>query len=58
MKKLLIKNFNIRNHTTIKVGGITEYFAEPNNIYEFLDLLEWSHLNNQKCLIIGAGSNL
>ncbi len=52
------ENFNLSNYTTVKVGGIAEYFAEPNNIHQFISLIKWAHLNNQKCQIIGAGSNL
>ena len=55
---ILTKNFNISQYTTIKVGGTSEYFAEPKNVYEFTNLIEWSRLNNQECRIIGAGSNL
>ena len=54
----ILKNFDISNYTTIKAGGITEFFAEPNNVYEFIKLIEWSYLNNHKCRVIGAGSNL
>ena len=57
-KNIFTKNFNLRNYTTIKVGGITEYFAEPSNLTEFTNLIKWSHLNNKICRIIGAGSNL
>ena len=57
-RKILNKKINLSKYTTIKVGGITEYFAEPSNINEFCDLIKWSYLNNQKCRIIGAGSNL
>ena len=57
-KNILIKEINLKNYTTIKVGGITEYFAEPNNIEEFANLIEWSYLNKQKCRVIGAGSNI
>ena len=58
MKIIFRKNVNLSNYTTIKVGGVTEYFAVPNDIYEFINLIKWSKLNNQKCRIIGAGSNL
>ncbi len=57
-KNIFSENFNISNYTTIKVGGVTELFAEPNNICEFINLIEWSKVNNKKCQIIGAGSNL
>ena len=59
MKNIIFKNkINLSNYTTIKVGGIAEYFAEPNNINDLLKLVKWSQLNNKECRIIGAGSNL
>ncbi len=57
-KNIFANNINLSNYTTIKVGGVTEYFAKPSNLKEFNNLIEWSHINNQKCRIIGAGSNL
>ena len=57
-KNIFLENINLSNYTTIRVGGVTEYFAEPNNTDEFINLIEWSCINNQKCRIIGAGSNL
>ena len=52
------QKINLSNFTTIKVGGFAEYFSQPNNAEEFINLIKWSHINNQKCQIIGAGSNL
>ena len=52
------KKIKLSNYTTIKVGGFAEYFSKPNNATEFFNLIKWSHLNNQECRIIGAGSNL
>ena len=57
-EKIFSENFNLSSYTTIKVGGIAEYFAEPRNIAEFSYLIKWANLNKQKCQIIGAGSNL
>ncbi|MDC3146966.1 UDP-N-acetylmuramate dehydrogenase [Prochlorococcus sp. AH-716-I09] len=57
-KKIFSKNCNLSSYTTIKVGGIAEYFAEPRNLNEFSYLIKWAHLNKQRCQIIGAGSNL
>ncbi len=51
-------NINLLNYTTIKIGGYTEFFAEPSSISEFIDYLKWVKLNNLKYRIIGAGSNL
>ena len=52
-KKVLLSKY-----TTIKVGGFAEYFSKPNNKDELINLIKWSHLNNQECRVIGAGSNL
>ena len=57
-KKKLRENFNLRNYTTIKVGGVAEYFAEPRTIEQFSYLIKWANSNKQRCQIIGAGSNL
>jgi len=57
-KKIFSENFNLSNYTTIKVGGIAEYFAEPKNLDEFSYLIKWANLNRQRFQIIGAGSNL
>ena len=34
-KKIFSENCDLSCYTTIKVGGIAEYFAEPRNIKEF-----------------------
>ncbi len=57
-EKMLSENFNLGSYTTIKVGGVAEYFAEPKSIEEFSYLIKWANLNKQRCQIIGAGSNL
>ena len=57
-KKIFSENCNLSSYTTIKVGGVAEYFAEPRNLEEFSYLIKWSILNKQRCQIIGAGSNL
>jgi len=57
-KKIFSENCNLSSYTTIKVGGIAEYFAEPRSINDFLYLIKWANLNKKKYQIIGAGSNL
>ena len=52
------EKIRLSNYTTIKVGGFAEYFSKPNNSNEFITLIKWSHVNNQRCQLIGAGSNL
>ena len=57
-QNIITRNICLSNYTTIKIGGISEYFAEPSNIFDFTSLIEWSHSKNYNCRIIGAGSNL
>ena len=57
-KKIFSENCNLSSYTTIKVGGVAEYFAEPRNLDEFFYLIKWANSKKQKCQIIGAGSNL
>jgi len=57
-KKFVSEKFNLSSYTTIKVGGVAEYFAEPRSIDEFSYLIKWANLHKQRCQIIGAGSNL
>ena len=57
-KKIVSEKFNLSSYTTIKVGGVAEYFAEPKSIDEFSYLIKWANLHKQSCQIIGAGSNL
>ena len=57
-KKIFSENCKLSSYTTIKVGGVAEYFAEPKNLDEFSYLIKWANLNKQRCQIIGAGSNL
>ena len=59
MKNIKVKNnINLLNYTTIKIGGYTEFFAEPKSINELIEYLRWVKFNNLKYRIIGAGSNL
>ncbi len=58
LKVTIQNNINLFNYTTIKVGGKAEYFAEPANITEFENILNWANVNKIKCQIFGAGSNL
>jgi UDP-N-acetylmuramate dehydrogenase len=57
-KNISVSNFNLSSYTTIKVGGVAEYFAEPRNTEEFSFLIKWAIFNKKRYQIIGAGSNL
>ena len=57
-RKIFSENCNLSSYTSIKVGGVAEYFAEPKSMEELSYLIKWANLNKQRCQIIGAGSNL
>ena len=57
-KKIFSENCNLSCYTSIKVGGVAEYFAEPRNLDEFLYCIKWANLNEKRWQLIGAGSNL
>ena len=57
-RKIFSENCNLSCYTTIKVGGVAEYFAQPRSVKEFSYLIKWANLKKHRCQIIGAGSNL
>jgi len=57
-KKILSENCNLSSYTSLKVGVVVDYFAEPKSMEELSYLMKWANLNKQRCQIIGAGSNL
>ena len=42
-KKNFSENCNLSGYTTIKVGGVAEYFAEPSSIEEISYLIKWAN---------------
>ncbi len=59
MKNINIQsNIKLQNYTSIKVGGFSEFFAEPANIQTLINLVNWAKIHNIQYRIIGAGSNL
>ena len=42
-KNFFSENRNLSSYTTIKVGGVAEYFAEPRSIKEFSYLMKWAN---------------
>ncbi|MGC9143565.1 UDP-N-acetylmuramate dehydrogenase [Hydrogenobaculum sp.] len=49
------KNVDLRDFTTIKIGGVGSYMFFPENEKEFLDIYK-KHKNDKLC-ILGKGSN-
>ena len=48
----------MKNHTTIKIGGQTKYFFEPQDEKQLQKILKFCVKNNIKNSIVGNGSNI
>lgn len=57
---LIRTQVSLANHTSFRVGGHAEYYAEPTSWEETQACLEWysQHLDGLPLTILGAGSNL
>ena len=49
---------SMKNHTTMKVGGICECLVIPETLEEILAVIKYAKENNIKYYVIGNGSNL
>ncbi len=45
-------------HTSLRVGGPADIFAEPDSLEALADMVKWTSAKNIPYLIIGGGSNL
>ena len=51
------ENFPMKDYTTIKIGGPAKYLIYPNSIKDLINLLNKLHNENEKFIVLGAGSN-
>lgn len=56
--QFLKENISLHKYTTYKVGGKANYFAEPSNLAEIQEVLQWRKKQNLPLFILGKGSNL
>ena len=52
------ENEPLARHTSFKIGGPADYFAEPASSYELAALLEELKANKMPFFIMGNGSNV
>lgn len=45
-------------HTSLRVGGTADFFAEPDSLEALVDIVKWTSAKSIPYLIIGGGSNL
>jgi len=54
----LQRNVPLAPHTTLRIGGVAAYFAEPESEEELARLLAWAHREGHSFFIFGNGSNV
>ncbi len=52
------KNVELKNFSTVKIGGRADYFVFPKNVLQLKDILAEIRQNKQKYFILGNGSNV
>ena len=52
------KNVNLKNYTTFKIGGNSQFFAEALSNEDLINLVKYSNKENINLTIIGGGSNI
>lgn len=54
----VFKNEPMSKHTSLKIGGIADYFIKVKSIDELKNVLEFTNKNKIKTTIVGNGTNL
>lgn len=54
----VVANKSIADYTYLRIGGPADWFAEPTDIDELHELINWADEKNLHVRIIGAGSNI
>ena len=57
-KDNILKNEPMSKHTSLKIGGIADYFIKVKTVEELKNILEFSNKNKIQTTIIGNGTNL
>ena len=57
-KDNILKNEPMSKHTSLKIGGLADYFIKVKTIDELKNILEFSNKNKIQTTIIGNGTNL
>lgn len=58
LKHKIKVNFNLKEISFVKIGGITKYFIEITNKKDLISVLKWVKKNNLEIFIIGNASNI
>lgn len=58
LEHIIRENEPLAQHTKLKVGGAAQYFAEPTNQEELIELVKRFHDKNLPVRLLGEGSNI
>jgi UDP-N-acetylmuramate dehydrogenase len=54
----LQQNIPLRDHSTMRLGGLAAYFVAVHTKEELTQALDWAATNNLPIIMVGAGSNI
>jgi UDP-N-acetylmuramate dehydrogenase len=54
----VLKNKNLKELTSFKIGGTSNYFVEIQNLEDFLQFFSWQKRKNLPIFVLGGGTNL
>lgn len=54
----VLRNVNLKNYNTYKIGGNAKYLIKPFNIEKLKELINYLNNNSYKYFILGKGSNI
>lgn len=57
-KMNILEKISLADHSTMGLGGATNYLTTIENNMELLEALSWAQTNNQPVIMIGLGSNI
>lgn len=52
------KNISVKNKNTFRIGGKVKYYAKPEKISDFIELVDFSKRENVNIIVLGGGANI
>ncbi len=54
----IFQKVSLKDHSTMRLGGVADYLTEVNSKEELTDVIEWAKSKKLNMLMIGVGSNI
>ena len=52
------REYPLARLTTVRAGGVGEFFARPETVESLVELLAWADAEDHPVEVVGSGSNL